>query len=127
MSELARVEEGGRPDLAELMSGVEVVSRRLGERRPARWVGAAIDVLASLPSGPHTRVASLWVPGSSTYATAVVYERCPQAGPPAGRPAAHSRSIQLLIKRARELGADAIVIHAGALGAGDSPANFGIH
>ena len=101
-----------REAVAELKARVDVISRRRSEPRPARWAGAAVDVLCSLPPVPYTLVASMWAPGSSTFATALVYERCPQLDPVAGKPAAHSPGVQLLIKRARALGADAIVLHS---------------
>lgn len=105
-----------REAVADLMARVDVISRRLSEARPARWVGAAVDVLCSLPQVPYTVVASLWVPGSSTFATALVYERCPHSVPLDGQPVAHSPGVQLLLKRARELGADAVVLHSVSTG-----------
>ena len=109
---------------AELMSGVDVVSRRLSGRRPARWLGAPVDVLSAVPSIPYTRVASLWAPASGLFATAIAYERCPATDQLAALRGDSPPGLQLLIKRARELGADAIVVHAGA---NQGAAIFGIH
>ena len=120
MTELASVEVNCQSDdtqslsheaVAELMAKVEVISRRLGEPRPARWMGAGIDVLNAWPAVPFTRVATMQAPGSSTFATALVYEKCPLPNPPAGQRATHPQGVQLLVKRARAFGADAIVVH----------------
>ena len=86
-----------------------------------------MDVLSSLPATPYAVVASLWAPGSNTFATAVVYERCPEMVATAGWPPEQTAGVRLLIKRARELGADAIVLHDVGLSSAVSPASFGIH
>lgn len=97
---------------SELMARVDVISRRLSEPRPARWDGAGIDILSAWPVVPYTRLASMHAPGTSTFATAVVYERCPPADLPKCASAAHPKGVQLLVKRARAFGADAIVLHS---------------
>lgn len=96
---------------AELLPRVDVLSRRLSEPRPARWVGAAVEVLTTWPAVPFTRVAAMQAPGSSTFATAVVYDQCPTEPQATGPVAADPKGVQLLVKRARVFGADAIVLH----------------
>ncbi len=100
-----------REAIAELVAKIDVLSRRVGVPRPARWVGAAIDVLTRWPEVPYTPVATMEAPGSSTFATAIVYEKCPVAAPEGIKASAQPKGVQLLIKRARDFGADAIILH----------------
>ena len=95
----------------ELGAQVGVISRRLTQRRPARWTGARVDVLRSWPTVPYTLVASLQSSGTATQATAIVYEGCPEPSHLAAHPSRGAGGVRLLANRAREFGADAIVVH----------------
>ncbi len=96
---------------AELLPRVDVLSRRLSEPRPARWAGAPVEILTAWPSVPFTKLAAMQAPGSATFATAVVYDQCPPETQAKGPVAADPKGVQLLVKRARVFGADAIVLH----------------
>ena len=118
------VETLTRAERAELISKVDVLSRRLGPGRPSRWLGAAVEVLAAWPNVPFTAVAKMQAPGTSTFATAVVYEQLPEVLRSSGAPAAQPKGVQLLIKRARAFGADAIVLHRVGDRPGELEADF---
>jgi hypothetical protein len=107
----ASTERLSEREVDALMAKVDVISRRLTPPRPAHAAGAKLEVLNEWPAVPFTRVAWLQQPGSKTFATAVVYEAEPSAPAPLNRATFGSKGIQMLMKRARDFGADAIVLH----------------
>ena len=96
-------------EMERLLGRADVQARSIGEARASRWAGAPVEVLAALPPTGYRLVASLRLTGTAQCATAIVHER-----PSTERtllPGSVGREVSALVVRARELGADAIVLH----------------